>query len=162
MRAVLFAVLAGVCWGVGELATKSVLHSGKLGPMTVLLARAVMTLPPALIAYWVAASLLRSEPEGWWRAGSPVLAKLLLGSGLLAGFGGVLFFYLGLASGPISTVKPIAFTIGPAVAVVLAWALLGERVTAVKAVGVVMVLAGVVLIAGTGGSATPAPTSQTN
>lgn len=157
MKAVIFAVLAGVCWGVGELFTKSVLHSGRIGPMTVLLARAVVSLPPAIIAYAVAYSVLRSEPPEWWRAGTPLLARLGVGSALLAGFAGVFFFYLGLSSGPISTVKPIAFTVGPAVAVVLAWMFLREPMSAAKLAGVAMVLIGVVLIAATGA---PAPTAR--
>jgi drug/metabolite transporter (DMT)-like permease len=151
MKAVLFAMLAGVCWGIGELCTKSVLHSGRVGPMAIVLVRALATVPPAIIAYLIAHSLLKSEPPGWWRAETPLMLKLLLGSGLLAGFGGVFFFYLGLAHGPISMVKPIAFTLGPAIAVLLAWALMGERLTAAKLVGVVLVLAGVILIAGFGG-----------
>jgi uncharacterized membrane protein len=148
MKAVVFAVLAGLCWGVGELFTKSVLHSGRVGPMTVLLARAVVSLPPALLAYLVAYHGLRSEPGEWWRAGTPLLTRLAVGSALLAGFAGVFFFYLGLASGPISVVKPIAFTVGPAVAVLLAWALLREPMPLSRWTGVALVLAGIVLIAG--------------
>jgi uncharacterized membrane protein len=147
VKAVLFAVLAGVCWGVGELFTKSVLHSGKVGPMTVLMARAIVALPPALIAYVVAYSLLKTEPAEWWKAGSSVMLKLAVGSALLAGFAGVFFFYLGLASGQISVVKPIAFTVGPAVAVVLAWMMLDEPLGVLRLIGVAMVLTGVVLIA---------------
>lgn len=148
MKAIVFAVLAGLCWGIGELFTKSVLHSGKVGPMTVVLVRALVGVPAAVAAYLVAYSLLRSEPLGWWRVDTPLMLKLLLGSALLAGFGGVFFFYLGLSYGPISAVKPIAFTVGPAVAVLLAWLVLREPMGAMKAVGVVLVLAGVVLIAG--------------
>lgn len=155
MKAVLLAVLAGVCWGVGEVFTKSVLHSGRVGPMTVLLVRALMTVPPALVAYLVAYSLLKSEPRGWWQAGTPLMLKLALGSALLAGFAGVFFFYLGLASGDISVVKPIAFTVGPAVAVLLAWFVLKEPMTPAKLTGVALVLVGVVLIAGTGSASAP-------
>lgn len=149
MKAVVFAVLAGLCWGVGELCTKSVLHSGRAGPMTIVLVRALATVPPAIIAYLVAYSLLKGEPTGWWRADAPTLLKLVLGSGLLAGFGGVFFFYYALSHGPISVVKPIAFTVGPAAAVLLAWLFLKEPMTALKAAGVALVLAGVVLIAWT-------------
>ncbi len=153
MKAVVFAVLAGVCWGVGELFTKSVLHSGKVGPMTVLMARALVSLPPALIGYAVAYSVIKSEPEGWWRAGTPLMLKLTLGSALLAGFAGVFFFYLGLSGGQISVVKPIAFTLGPAVAVLLAWLVLGEPLSAMKIIGVALVLIGVALVAGAPGRA---------
>jgi uncharacterized membrane protein len=150
MKAVLFAVLAGVCWGVGELLTKSVLHSRQVGPMAILLVRMSVALPPALIAYLIAVKVIGSESHAWVRADGAVLGKLVLGSGLLAGFAGVFFFYLGLAHGQISVVKPIAFTLGPAVAVVLAWVFLKEEMNVPKAAGVVMVLAGVVLISGFG------------
>ena len=148
MKAIIFALLAGVCWGVGEVCTKSVLHSGRVGPISIVLVRALATLPPAVIAYLIAYSLMKAEPAGWWRAETPVMLKLLLGSGLLAGFGGVFFFYLGLNYGPISTIKPIAFTVGPAVGVLLAWLVLRETVTATKLAGVALVLVGVILIAG--------------
>jgi uncharacterized membrane protein len=147
MKPVIFAILAGLCWGLGELFTKSVLDSGRIGPMTVLLVRTALALPPALLVYLLFYHALCSEPQEWWRADTPVLLKLTLGSALLAGFGGVFFFYLGLANGGISVVKPIAFTLGPAVAVLLAWLVLGEKMNVPKAVGIAMVLIGVVLIA---------------
>jgi uncharacterized membrane protein len=147
MKAVIFAVLAGVCWGLGELFTKSVLNSGRVGPMTVLLVRTAAALPPALLVYVLFYHALRTEPQQWWRADTPVLMKLVLGSALLAGFGGVFFFYLGLSHGGISVVKPIAFTVGPAIAVLLAWLVLREQMNMPKAIGIVMVLVGVVLIA---------------
>jgi uncharacterized membrane protein len=151
MKPVLFAVLAGVCWGVGELCTRGALHSGKIGPMTVLLVRAGLTLPPAILAYWIAYRVIGSEPQGWWRADSRTLVFMGLGSGLLAGFGGVFFFYLGLGSGEISVVKPIAFTLAPAVAVVLGWLVLGESMSVQKAVGIALILAGVVVLTRTQG-----------
>lgn len=116
--------------------------------MTVVLVRALVGVPAAVAVYLVAYALLRAEPTGWWRVETPLMLKLLLGSALLAGFGGVFFFYLGLSYGPISSVKPIAFTVGPAVAVLLAWVVLREPMGAMKLTGVVLVLAGVALIAG--------------
>src|SRR3954463_7899767 len=101
MKPILFAILAGLCWGVGEFLTKGVLKTGKIGPFSVLLVRATMELPPVLLAYFIAVSWLKSEPAGWWRLEGPLLTCLILGSGVLAGFAGVLFFYLGLKFGPI-------------------------------------------------------------
>jgi uncharacterized membrane protein len=162
MKAVVFAILAGLCWGLGEMFTKSVLHSGKVGPMTVVLVRALVGIIPAAIVYIVAYHILKSasEPRGWWTAPTPLLLKLTLGSAFLAGFAGVFFFYLGLAHGPISTVKPIAFTLAPAVAVLLGWLVLREPMNAAKGIGVVMVLAGIVLIAGFGAKAAAHPPDE--
>src|SRR5690349_14439236 len=99
MRAVVFAIVAGLCWGVGEIFTKSALNSKQIGPMAVLLVRAAVTLPPAVLAYLSAAYVARSETAAWWREmDGGVWARLVLGSGLMAGFAGVFFFYWGLGS----------------------------------------------------------------
>jgi len=151
MRAVLFAVLAGLCWGVGEIFTKAALNSKQIGPMAVLLVRALVTVPPALLAYLAAAYLTRSETASWWREmDGSVWAKLVIGSGLMAGFAGVFFFYWGLASpgGDISRLRPIAFSLAPASAVVLGWLVLGESMTVRKAVAVTLILLGIVMLTG--------------
>ncbi len=156
MMPIVLAVLAGVCWGVGEFFTKQVLHTKQVGPMTILLVRALMSVPPAIAAYVVAYSLLKSEPAEWWRRATPgVLTKLALGSALMAGFGGVFFFYLalGAAGGEISRVKPIAFALAPSVAAVLAWRFLGESMGAAKVAGIALILAGVVVLTSQGAHA---------
>jgi drug/metabolite transporter (DMT)-like permease len=82
MRAVVFAVLAGLCWGIGEIFTKAALNSKQIGPMGVLLVRALVTLPPALVAYFAAAYLTRSETSTWWRdMDGSIWLKLVIGSG---------------------------------------------------------------------------------
>ncbi len=154
MNAVFCAVLAGLCWGIGELFTKSVLHSGQVGPMTILLVRALVTVPPAVIAYLLARHLAGAAAEGaalrpdgaaWWRTADGVVLAKLAAAGLLAGFGGVFFFYtaLSLPGGDISRIKPIAFTLAPAIAVLLGWALLKEPMSVRKGVAIAMILGGV-------------------
>ncbi len=107
MAAIVFAVLAGLFWGIGELCAKSVLKSHEVGPMTAIAVRSVVALPVLLLAF-VAASRgwLESvgisaarEPTTWVHASSPVMWKLILGAGVSAGAFGVLFFYLGLSAG---------------------------------------------------------------
>lgn len=150
MRAVVFAILAGLCWGVGEIYTKAALNSRQIGPMAVLLVRALVTLPPAALAYLVAAHLWKSETPAWWRTmDAGVWGKLVIGSGLMAGFAGVFFFYWGLASpgGDISKLRPIAFSLAPASAVVLGWLYLGEEMTIRKAVAVTLIVVGIVMLA---------------
>lgn len=146
MKPILFAVLAGLCWGVGELCTKSVLHTRQVGPFALLMVRVSVALPPAILAYLLAAHRFTSEPAAFLRADAGTLAKLFIGSAFLAGFAGVLFFYLSLVHGQISTVKPIAFTIAPAIAVLGGWVLLGEEMTPRKAVAIALMLAGIVLL----------------
>ena len=153
MRAILFAVLAGLCWGVGEIFTKKALNTGLVGPMTALFVRACVTVVLSAGAYVGAAHVLKSEPADWAReAGLPVWLMLTLGSGLLAGFAGVFFFYAGLASpgGDISKLRPIAFALAPATAVILGWAVLGEGMSVRKGVACGLILLGIVML--TGGS----------
>jgi uncharacterized membrane protein len=159
VKPVLFAILAGLSWGVGEICAKAVLNSGKVGPQTLLAVRMLVAAPLAVAAYILAYYVLKSEPREWWRAETGVLAKMILGGGVAAGFAGVLFFYLGLsaAGGDISRIKPIAFTLAPACAVLLGWLVLGEAMTVRKAIGVAMILAGVIVL--TSASHGPAPAS---
>jgi uncharacterized membrane protein len=156
MRAVLFAVIAGLCWGVGEIFTKAALNSRQVGPMAVLLVRALVTVPPALIAYLAAAHLTKTETASWWRTmDGSVWVKLVIGSGLMAGFAGVFFFYAGLAmpGGDISRLRPIAFSLAPASAVILGWLALGEEMSLRKVVATVLILAGIVLLTAAGSHA---------
>jgi uncharacterized membrane protein len=100
---------------------------------------------------WLACALLArasGEPGRWWEAGAPTLLKLGLGSALMAGALGMVFFYMALSLGEISRVKPIAFTIAPATAVVLGMLALGEPVTLRKVMAVALILAGVVMLSG--------------
>ena len=72
----------------------------------------------------------------------------MLGSGVCAGAAGMICFYVALSLGEISKVKPIAFAVAPAIAVLLGWLVLGEAMTPRKAAGVLMILGGVVLLTG--------------
>jgi drug/metabolite transporter (DMT)-like permease len=146
-KAVLFATLAGICWGLGEVATKQVMASGAIGPFSVLLVRVAGALLPTVIVYALAMHVFRSEPAQWWTMQTPIMLKLLLGTTLMAGFGGVLFFYLGLKYGEISLVKPIAFVLAPAIAVLVGWLFLKETMNWQRGLGVALGGLSVILIA---------------
>jgi len=148
MHAILFAALAGLCWGVGEVFTKSVLHTKQVGPITAIAVRSTVALPALWIAYWLAVHRLKAEPANWLDADRATLLKLVLGSGLVAGAAAMICFYVALHLGEISRVKPIAFALAPATAVLIGWLALGEVMTANKAAGVALILAGVVLLTG--------------
>lgn len=150
-KAILFAAIAGLCWGVGEIGTKAALNSRQVGPMTAMFVRALVTVLPALVAYMVATRVWKSEPADWMKLATPgTWAYLIVGSGLLAGFAGVFFFYSGLRHGDISVLRPIAFGVAPATAVLLGWWWLGEAMTVKKALAVLLIIAGIVLLAGEG------------
>lgn len=163
MKPILLAILAGLCWGIGEIFTKMALNTGRVGPMTVVLIRACIVLPPALAAYFIAAHFWKTEPPNWFKnAGPAVWAMLIIGSGLMAGFLGVFFFYWGLATpgGDISLLRPIAFGLAPATAVLLGWIILGEPMTLRKALAVILIISGIALLASPGHGKPPAPTLE--
>jgi uncharacterized membrane protein len=150
-KAILFAVIAGLCWGAGEIGTKAALNTRQVGPMAATLVRALVTVLPVLIAYMIATRVTRTESGEWMKAASPsTWAYLIVGSGLLAGFAGVFFFYTGLRHGDISVLRPVAFGVAPATAVLLGWWWLGEPMTVRKVVAVTLILAGIVLLASKG------------
>jgi bacterial/archaeal transporter family protein len=110
MKPTLIALAAGLCWGVGEAFTKSVLHTGKVGPFTAMAIRTSIALPLIWLAAILAMRLGQNpEPRDFFRADTATLLKLTLGSGLIAGAAGMLLFYLALSTGDISRIKPIAF-----------------------------------------------------
>lgn len=156
MQAILMAIAAGLCWGIGELCTKSVLHGHKIGPMTAIMVRSTVALPVLWLAWYGSLHWWQTEPRPQWRE-MPIadVLKLVLGSGLVAGAFAMIFFYSALALDDISRIKPIAFTVAPACAAVLGWLLLGEAMTWRKAIAVALILAGVIVLTGSR-PATPA------
>lgn len=156
MRGLALAVIAGLCWGIGELCTKSVLHTHRIGPVTAIALRSTIALPVLWLAWWVAVRGLGAEPRGGLRllAGAD-LWKLVLGSGLLAGAAGMICFYAALNLDDISRIKPVAFTVAPAVAALLGWLVLQEPMTLRRGAAIALILAGVVLL--TGDRQGPAP-----
>ena len=154
MAPIVFAILAGLCWGIGELAAKSALKSGEVGPMTAIAVRATIALP-VIWAAWLAATRGWLEPFGvsaaresadWMRASPATWWKLALGAGVSAGALGLAFFYLGLSAGDVSRVKPVAFALAPTVAAVGAFVLLGEQFSAKKLLGLLLIVGGIVVL----------------
>ena len=148
MKPVLFAIAAGLCWGIGEVCTRSALHSGKIGPITAITARSLVAIPIIVIVYW-----LMTRGIGGVRVEQPVSAidgatwsKVVLGSGVIAGALAMVFFYVALSLGEVSMVKPIAFAVAPAVGVTLGWLVLGESMDGRKDAAILLIVSGVVLL----------------
>lgn len=146
MKAAFLAILAGVCWGVGEFFTKQVLHTGRVGPITAITVRSTVALPVLWFVYVLFVQSRGIESRDWTGAGAGTLLKLVLGSGLVAGAAGMLCFYGALHLGPISKVKPVAFALAPVIGVLLGWLVLGETMSPRKAVAGLLIVAGVVLL----------------
>jgi len=154
MAPIVLAVLAGLCWGVGELCAKSALKSNEVGPVTAIAVRTTVALP-VLWALWFAVVRGWLEPLGISAGREPALLstasaatwwKLVLGAGVAAGALGLGLFYLALSVGDLSRVKPIAFALAPTFAAVGAFVFLGEAVTAKKLLGLALVVAGIVVL----------------
>lgn len=148
MKPMLFAIAAGLCWGIGEVCTRSALHGGRIGPIGAITARSLIAIPFLLLVFWLmtrGVAGLRIEPA-LVDADRATWLKLVLGSGLVAGAMAMIFFYVALSLGEVSVVKPIAFSIAPAVGVLLGWLVLGESMDARKALAVGLILAGVVIL----------------
>jgi transporter family protein len=165
MRALGLAILAGSCWGVGELCTRSVLVQGRIGPLEAIAIRSTVALPLIWAAYLIAAHGFGIEGRwGWPELPLADRLKLVLGSGLLAGAAGMIFFYAALHLGEISRVKPIAFTVAPAIAALLGWLLLGESMSPRKLLALGLICLGVLLLTterhGSASSAGPAAASR--
>lgn len=162
MKATFLAIGAGLCWGIGEVCTRSALHSGKLGPISAITIRSLVAIPLLLLAYLAmtrGVAGLRQEPA-LGQVDAVNWTKVVLGSGLVAGALAMVLFYAALSLGEVSVVKPIAFAIAPSVGVLLGWLVLGESMDARKAMAVLLIVGGVVLLttgAGKAASATVQP-----
>jgi uncharacterized membrane protein len=151
MKPIVLAVLAGLCWGIGEVFTRSVLHSKEIGPFAAVAVRSTVALPVIWLAYYIAMNVVKSpmEVQGWLGGASTATwLKLLIGSGLIAGAAAMIFFYAALSMGEVSRIKPVAFALAPATAVILGWLALGESLTFRKIIAIGLIVAGVVLLTG--------------
>ncbi|UYV11632.1 MAG: DMT family transporter [Phycisphaera sp.] len=148
--AILLAIAAGLCWGIGEVFTRQVLHSKEIGPFAALLVRTLVALPLIALAYLAAAhsGLLTSEIPGWRvNLSTANWLRLTLGSGLLAAALALVFFYAALSLGQVSVVKPIAFAVAPVTAVFVGALMLGEPLTMRKCFAIAFIAVGIVLMA---------------
>tara|TARA_B100001059_G_scaffold231826_1_gene268435 strand:+ start:1207 stop:1611 length:405 start_codon:yes stop_codon:yes gene_type:complete len=116
--------------------------------MTALLIRALVALPVIVLAWWLMVKGIGTlDPEPSIREMDLVSwVKVVVGSGLLAGAIGIIFFYVALSVGDLSVVKPVAFAVAPLVAVLLGWLVLGETMDLRKVAAVLLIVAGVVLL----------------
>ncbi|MDF1808824.1 MAG: EamA family transporter [Phycisphaerales bacterium] len=151
MNAIIFAVIAGLCWGAGEVCAKAVLHTHKIGPFLAVALRTSVALPLIWVAYLIAKKL---APEGAGRGlatgDNAMTAKewllLLGGSGVIAGAFAMIAFYISISMGEVSKMKPIAFSIAPAAAVLLGAVFIHEPLSPRKVVAILIILAGVILL----------------
>lgn len=139
MHPIVLALITAMAWGIGGYFEKKGLHAGALSP-------AVGATLRSAVALAVLAAV--SGPELRQLASAPArsLASIVVGGGIVAGGIGILAFYAAIKGGSLQQVMPVAFTsplFGAAAAVLLG----GENLSPRTAVGMVLTLAGIALIA---------------
>ena len=139
MKASLLALLTAVAWGVGGYFEKEGLHAGDLSPQVGAFLRTAVALVVLGLASGPQLRQLAAAPPRAWVA-------IAVGGGVVAGGLGILCFYAALRAAPIQQVMPIAFT-APLFGALAALALGGEAITPRTAVGMVLTLLGIGLIA---------------
>ena len=137
MSAFLWALLTACIWGVVPLMEKVGL--GSASPTLGVFVRSL-----GVVIGLVVFSLFSSPWQALRSLSWPSIV-LLAGGGLLASFVGQWAFYHALKSGALSQVTPVAGAY-PLVAALMGWLVLREPLTLPRAVGVVCVVAGVMLL----------------
>ncbi len=138
MKVYYFALLTALVWGIAPILEK--LGLSKIQPLSALLIRSLGIAIGALLLI-----IFRSQTlKGALAADGRTFVYLLLG-GILASFLGQIFFYHALKSGQISQVVPLAACY-PLVAFFIAVLFLHEQVTIQKAIGIICVISGVLLL----------------
>ncbi len=138
MKPEVFALLAGICWGVGGYFEKKGLHLGQLSPtlgITLRTAVALILLGIASFPQW------KTLPQ----AGSKALLYMIIGGGILAGAAGMLCFYTAIKGAPLTRVMPIAFT-SPLFGALMGLIFGGEPLSLKTVLGMLMTIGGIVLL----------------
>ena len=89
MKPQLFALLTAIAWGVGGYFEKKGLHIGNLSPQMGITIRtfiALIILGLVSYPYWNTVS----------QAGPKAMLYMIIGGGVVAGAGGMLFFYIAI------------------------------------------------------------------
>lgn len=136
-RYLIYAALAMLFWGTAPILGK--LGLVQVSPYVGLVIRTAVVMV-TLVVYGIASGQL----AGVTRV-DPASLRYLAGEGLLASLLGHLAYFYALKHGPASRVVPFIAAY-PLVTFSLALALLAERVTAGKALGAVLVAAGLLLL----------------
>ena len=124
-------------WGLWGFFGKLALEK-KMAPISIFFAE---TLISAVIAFPIFLTMAT-------RANAPTLQSSFNIYGVLSGFGlavGLLFYYFALSEARVAIVVPLTATY-PIVAVLLSYALLGERPSLAQWLGVILVVTGVALL----------------
>ncbi len=135
MKSVFFAILASLMWGTAPVLFKLGLR-GDLHPITALVFHNLSAFLLALIITFITGMKLNYPLKE---------TLLIVAGGVMSGFLGLLFFFKAVKSGDVSVVAPIAST-SPLWGSIIAFLILGEPFSWLRAFGILLVVCGIVLI----------------
>lgn len=142
-----FAILTGLCWGIGSYFGKKGMKKAEISPFVGITIRTFTSLIILIIAIFsLGPTLLDSHffaELGWilkneW--GQFIL--ILLFEGIIAGFLGMLLYYFALRKGDITLVMPLAFT-SPFWGTILALIWRTEQLTDNRLMGLLLIVYGI-------------------
>ncbi len=135
MKAIVFAIMASLVWGMAPPFFKLVLKAG-IPPSVALIFHNLAAFFAALLITFLLGERVVYSPK--------YLLFAVLG-GVLSGFLGLYLFFLALKSGDVSVISPIA-SISPLWSAIFAHLVLGEGLSPAKVLGIILVIAGASLL----------------
>ncbi|MEJ7620083.1 MAG: DMT family transporter [Aquificaceae bacterium] len=135
MKSVFFAILASLMWGTAPVLFKLGLR-GDIHPISALVFHNLSAFLLAL-AITVITGMKLNYPLRE--------VMLIIAGGIMSGFLGLFFFFEAVKRGDVSVVAPIAST-SPLWGSLIAFILLGEPFSWLRAFGILLVVCGIVLI----------------
>jgi len=138
MSAFYWAVLTAFIWGLVPVLEK--LGVARINPVSGVLLRSLGVILGVMVFVLVRSYYLAEALKAEWKT-----IAFLASGGLLASFVGQMCFYHALKSGEVSKVVPIAGAY-PLVSFLTGIIFLSEAITLTKVVGVLLILAGILLL----------------
>lgn len=143
MRPEIFALAAAIFWSLGSAFGKKGMAMAGLSSEQGLFLRLGLS---AILVFLLVLPRIGQYVQAWSTPdGKKGMLLILAFEGVVAGTLGMLAFYTAIRQGELSRVVPLAFST-PLWGFLLGIVLQGERVTALKAGGVVAMLLGIVLL----------------
>jgi transporter family protein len=139
MQAEFWAALTALCWGVGSLLEKRGVKIGGLSPVMGAAIRTTFSLLLLLAFTYPFWGQIRT-------AGVKSITLIAVGGGLLSGGIAIIFLYIGLKTGNLSTVMTIAFCLAPVIGALLGVFFLDEKLKAVQIFGIAFCVTGAALV----------------
>lgn len=137
MRVTIMALAVAAIWGLSPILEKMSLRDA---PTTVVMTIRLLFISACMAIFAIATG----KTPAMFEIGSKTLTLILV-SGLLGGILGLFVFFTALKQGEASYVIPLAAT-APLFSALYAWAILGEKITHARMIGIVLIVVGAGLV----------------